>query len=177
MGSPSIGGGIIYDRRRVSIGGRTLAVAVALVAACAAPARAADFAINAGAVEVVGLPERNQIGLYPYLGVSLAFPLRHVTLIPELTVEASPDAGRWGFVLTLVADFAVHQRLGLDVDVTLLHDQPGDDFGAAEFLLGGGVGFSVFLGKWTVSPYLNVFADLSVAGWALVPGINFSFTP
>jgi hypothetical protein len=141
-----------------------------------APAQAADFAINAGAVEVVGLPERNHIGLYPYLGVSLAFVLPKVVLIPELTVEASPDSARWGFVLTLVADFAVHKRIGIDVDVTLLHDQPGAEFGAAEFLLGGGGGFSVFLGRWTVSPYLNVFRDLSVAGWALVPGINFAFT-
>jgi hypothetical protein len=141
-----------------------------------APAHAADFAINAGAVEVVGLPERNHIGLYPYLGVSLAFVLPKVVLIPELTVEASPDSARWGFVLTLVADFAVHKRIGIDVDVTLLHDQPGAEFGAAEFLLGGGGGFSVFLGRWTVSPYLNVFRDLSVAGWALVPGINFAFT-
>ena len=134
----------------------------------AAPARAADFAINTGFVEVVGLPERNQVGFYPYLGVSLAFVLPKVTLIPELTVEASPDSARWGFVLTLVADFAVHKRLGLDVDVTILHDQPGGDFGAAEFLLGVGGGFSVFLGRWTVSPYVNVFRDLSVDGWALV---------
>ncbi|MCU1278355.1 MAG: hypothetical protein JWM53_1901 [bacterium] len=150
--------------------------AVLAMLASSAPAHAFDFAVNAGAVEVVGIPARNHLGLYPYLGVSLAFVLPQVTLIPELTVEASPDSARWGFVLTLVADFVVHKRLGLDVDITILHDQPGAEFGAAEFFLGVGGGFSVFLGRWTVSPYVNVFRDLSVPGWALVPGINLAFT-
>ena len=153
-----------------------LLIALAGCFAVARPAHAADFAVNSGAVEVVGIPARRHIGFYPYLGLSLAFPLPKVTLIPELAVEASPDAARWGFVLTLVADFAVHRRLGLDVDVTILHDQAGADFGAAEFLLGAGVGFSVFVGTWTLSPYVNVFRDVSVAGWALVPGFNLATT-
>jgi len=142
----------------------------------ARPAHAYDFAVNSGAVEVVGIPERHHIGFYPYLGLSLVFPLAKVTLVPELAVEASADSARWGFVLSLVADFAVHRRLGLDVDVTIIHDQPGGDFGAAEFLLGAGVGFSLFIGTWTLSPYVNLFRDVSVAGWALVPGINVATT-
>jgi hypothetical protein len=152
-----------------------VALALALVGA-SAPARAYDFAVNTGFVEVVLIPERAHLGLYPYIGVSLAFVLPKVTLIPELTVEASPDAGRWGFVATLVADFAVHRRIGLDVDVTILHDQPGGDFGAAEFLVGAGGGFSIFVGTWTLSPYVNVFRDLSVPGWAVVPGLNLATT-
>src|SRR4051812_38356268 len=153
------------------------AVAMALVlVGASAPARAYDFAVNTGFVEVVLIPERAHLGLYPYIGLSLAFVLPRVTLIPELTVEASPDAGRWGFVATLVADFAVHRRIGLDVDVTILHDQPGGDFGAAEFLVGAGGGFSIFVGTWTLSPYVNVFRDLSVAGWAVVPGLNLATT-
>jgi hypothetical protein len=153
-----------------------VAVVVLAMLAGSAPARAFDFAVNTGAVEVVGIPARNHLGFYPYLGVSLAFALPKVTLIPELTVEASPDAARWGFVLTLVADFAVHKRLGLDVDLTILHDQPGADAGAAELFLGVGGGFSVFVGRWTISPYVNVFRDLSVGGWALVPGLNLACT-
>jgi hypothetical protein len=153
------------------------AVLVGLALWCAsAPARGADFAVNTGFVEVVLIPEREHFGFYPYLGLSLAFALPRVTLIPELSIEGSPDAGRWGFVATLVADFAVHRRLGLDVDVTLLHDQPGGDFAAAELLLGFGGGFSVFVGTWTISPYVNVFRDLSVAGWAVVPGLNLATT-
>ena len=151
-------------------------VTLAALLAVAGPAHAYDFAVDTGAVEAVGLPERRHIGFYPYLGLSLVFPLGRLTLIPELAVEASADAARWGFVLTLVADLAVQRHLGLDVDLTILHDQSGADFGAAELLLGAGVGFSVFVGTWTLSPYVNVFRDVSVAGWALVPGINLATT-
>lgn len=150
--------------------------AFVLVGLVAAEARAYDFAVDAGAVEVIVLPGRSHYGLYPYLGVSLAFPLPRVTLIPALSVEAAPESGRWGFVASLVADFAVHARLGLDVDVVVLHDQPRGDFAAAEFLVGAGGGLSIFLGRWTVSPYVNAFRDLSVAGWALVPGVNLAAT-
>jgi hypothetical protein len=153
------------------------AAVMLLIALWAVPARAFDVAVNTGAVEVIGIPKRQHLGFYPNLGLSLVFPLRKVTLIPELSVEAAAESGRWGFVASLVADFAVHRRLGLDVDVTILHDQPGGDFRAAEILLGAGVGFSVFLGQWTVSPFVNVFGDVSVPGWALVPGINFAATP
>lgn len=159
-------------RRRAPL---ALLVAAA-AAATSAPARAYDFAVDTGAVEVVSIPQRRHLGLYPYLGLSLAFALPNVTLVPQLAVEASADSARWGFVASLVVDLPVHRRLGLDVDVTLLHDQSGADFGAAEVLLGAGVGFSVFVGTWTISPYVNLFRDLSVAGWALVPGINLAAT-
>ncbi len=141
-----------------------------------APAWAYDVAVDVGAVEVVAIPDRQHLGFYPYLGLSLVFPFARVTLIPQLAVEAAADVGRWGFVGSLVADFAVQARLGLDVDVTILHDQPGGDFGAAEFLVGAGAGFSIFAGRWTISPYVNVFGDLSVPGWAVVPGINLAVT-
>ncbi|HEY1587245.1 MAG TPA: hypothetical protein VGH63_16230 [Polyangia bacterium] len=150
------------------------AAAVALTVS--PPARAYDFAVNAGAVEVVTLPERQHAGFYPYLGVSLIFPFSKLALIPSLTVEAAPDIGHWGFVWSLVADFPVHARLGIDADVTLLHDQTGSDVRHAELFLGAGVGFSIFLGRWTISPYCNIFRDLSADGWAIVPGFNLAAT-
>lgn len=140
------------------------------------PAAAFDVAVNAGAVEVLAVPDRQHVGLYPYLGISLVFPSGKVALIPSLSIEAAPESGRWGFVWSLVADFPVHERLGLDVDVTLIHDQSGTDLGSAELLLGAGVGFSVFWGRWTISPYVNAFRDLSVDAWALVPGLNLAAT-
>jgi hypothetical protein len=152
-----------------------LAAAVAILAV-SPPARAYDFAVNAGAVEVVTLPERQHVGFYPYLGVSLVFPFSRLALIPSLSVEAAPDIGHWGFVWSLVADFPVHARLGLDADVTLIHDQSGSAVHHAEFFLGAGVGFSIFLGRWTISPYCNLFRDLSVDGWAVVPGFNLAAT-
>lgn len=155
---------------------RLVAAALLALALAAAPARAADVAFNVGAVEVVGIPNREQVGFYPYLGVSLVFSVPHAALIPSLSIEAAPDTGRWGFVAALVADFPVQQRLGLDVGVTLLHDQAGDAWSAAELLVGAGGGFSVYLGRWTISPFVNVFRDLMVDAWVVVPGINFAAT-
>src|SRR4051794_26310365 len=126
------------------------------------PARAADVVANFGAVEVISLPERQHFGIYPFVGAAVVVPVRKVVLIPGLVLEGAPESGRWGFVASLVLDIPVHARLGIDVDVTVLHDQKGGDFGGAEFLLGGGVGFSVFADWLTISPFLNFFRDLSV---------------
>jgi hypothetical protein len=142
----------------------------------AAPARAVDFAVDAGAVEVITLPERQHAGFYPSLGVSLVFPFSKLALIPGLSVEGAPDIGHWGFVWSLVADFPVQARLGLDADVTLIHDQAGSDYRHAALFLGAGVGFSIFLGRWTISPYCNIFRDLTADGWAIVPGFNLAAT-
>ena len=151
-------------------------LAVLGLLACASEARAMDVALNAGATEVLTVPPLAHLAVYPAVGVSLVQPLEHVTLIPGLAVEYAPETGAWGFILSLVADFALNDRLGLDLDVTLLHDQPGAHFEEAALLLGGGVGCSVFLGKWTVSPFVNVFHGLNVPGWSLVPGVNVAFT-
>jgi hypothetical protein len=138
-----------------------------------APARAVDVALNVGVIEAVAIPGGAHLGAYPSVGVSLAFPLPHVTLIPSLSIEAA-ETGRWGFVGTFVADFPVRDWIGVDLDVTWIHDQLGGDFRKAELLLGAGVGCSFFFGKNALSPFVNVFRDVSVAGWALVPGINLS---
>jgi hypothetical protein len=151
-------------------------VATLVLAAAAGPAHAWDFAVDTGFVEVMAVPSREHVGLYPYLGVSFVVPLHRIALVPGLSVEAAPESGRWGLVASLVADLPVHQRLGLDVDVTLIHDQSGTDIAHADFLLGAGAGFSVFLGRWTLSPYVNIFRDLVVDGWAVVPGLNLAAT-
>jgi hypothetical protein len=150
-------------------------IAIALLAA-AAPAQAIDVGLNAGTVEVVGLPDGNHLGFYPYVGVSLTKAWKRVALIPSLAVELAPENRHWGFVGALTVDFPVAKHLGLDVDAVLLHDQPGVDFRAAELLVGAGGGCSIFLGRWTLSLYVNAFYDLVVPGWAIVPGVNLAFT-
>ena len=148
---------------------------VLLVAILLVPvrARAVDVALNLGVIEALELPGGAHIGAYPSVGVSLAFPLKHVTLIPSLSVEMA-ETGRWGFVVSFVNDFPVRDWIGVDLDVTLIHDQPGGDFRKSELLLGAGIGCSFFFGKNALSPFINVFRDLSVAGWAIVPGINLA---
>jgi hypothetical protein len=150
---------------------RALLIALALV--LSARAEAMDVALNLGFIEAVAAPGGAHIGAYPSVGVSLAFPLKHVTLIPSLSVEVA-ETGHWGFVGSFVTDFPVTDWLGLDLDVTLIHDQPGGDFDHAELLVGAGLGCSFFFGKNALSPFVNVFRDVTVSGWAIVPGLNLA---
>jgi len=151
---------------------RRLLVLIAL--AFAPVAHSADFALNAGAIEVVALPPPQHAGLYLYAGGSLAFVVPHAVLIPSLALEWSPDQLRGGLVLSLAVDFPLGDRLGVDLNLTLIHDQAGTDFAHALFFLGAGPGLTIFFGKQAISPYLSVFYGLNAPGWSLVPGINFS---
>ena len=136
---------------------------------------AADFAVNAGAIEVVALPWAHA-GLYPYVGGSVAFPLAHVTLIAALSVEWSFDQGRGGLVAAGTADFPLGPHLGVDLNLTFIHDMPGARVADSVFYLGLGPGVSIFLGRWAISPYVGVFTGLSAPGFSLVPGVNVAFT-
>lgn len=138
------------------------------------PARAVDFAINAGALEVVLIPAAHG-GFYPYLGVSLAVPMGHdITFIGSVSYEWSFDQQRGGFVVVATLDFLVNEHLGIDLNLAFIHDQPGLRFAEADFFLGAGPGFSVLLGKWAISPFLNLFGGLRTDSASLVPGINVS---
>ena len=137
---------------------------------------AGSLAANVGAIEVVGVPDVTHLGVYPYVGASLVIPGKDVTLIPGLSIEWSPDQARWGFVASGTGDIALTPHLGFDVNVSVIHDQAGAGFGDAIFLVGAGPGVSIFIGKYTVSPYVSLFKGLNVSGWALVPGVNASLS-
>jgi hypothetical protein len=155
---------------------RALVWLAALTATLAAArARAADPALNVGAIEVVSAPDGKHLGAYPYVAGSLAFPFKRVTLIPGLGIEASPDAGRWGLVGSLVADFPIRGRVGLDLLVVAIHDQSGLSWADALFFFGGGIGASVTVERWILSPSVCVFYGLSAPGWSVVPGLNLSY--
>lgn len=141
---------------------------------CASPALAADFALNAGALEVVALPPPQHAGLYLSAGPSLAFVVPHAVLIGSLSIEWSPDQLRGGLVLNFTADFPLGDRVGLDLNVTFIHDQAGTDFAHASFFIGAGPGATFFFGKQAISPFVSVF--YGAGGFSLVPGINFSST-
>src|SRR4051812_27371843 len=133
---------------------------------------AGTFAANIGAIEVVGVPDPVHLGVYPYVGVSLVLPTERVTVIPALSIEWSPDQSRWGFVATGTADLALSPHVGLDLNVSAIHDQHGTAFGDAIFLVGAGPGISVFAGRYTISPYVSVFKVVNGSGWSIVPGVN-----
>jgi hypothetical protein len=142
----------------------------------AAPARAFDFAINVGALEVVLIPTAHG-GFYPYLGVSIATPLGHdVTFIASLSYEWSFDQKHGGLVVVTTLDFLLGEHVGLDLNFAFIHDQPGLRFAEAEFYLGAGPGLSFLFGKWSISPFLNFFGGLRTESASVVPGINVSRT-
>jgi hypothetical protein len=141
----------------------------------ASTAQAADFAVNAGALEVVGLPPQH-LGLYLYAGGSLAFVSERGALVPGLALEVAPENGRLGLVATVVADYPVTSGLGVDAQLALIHDQQGLDFRSSVFFAGAGGGVSLFFGKFTVSPFLNLFIALdSTKALSLVPGVNVAY--
>jgi hypothetical protein len=150
-------------------------LALSLVAG-AMPALAADVALNAGVLEVAGLPGPVHVGLYPNVAVSVAVPAGPVTLIPSLGLEWAPALGRGGFVAVVTADWALHPRVGLDVMLALIHDMPGLAFARSDLFAGGGVGCSLFFGRLTVSPFVALFAGLVTPGLSLVPGVNLAWT-
>ncbi len=152
------------------------ALTVALVLSSSLPSSAADVALNVGVLEVVTLPPPAHGGFYPSLGVSVAFPLGPVTLIPSLALEWSFDQGRGGLVLGAVVDFPLSEHLGFDVNLSLTHDQPGLHFAESALFLGAGPGVSIFLGKWTISPYVGFFASLLSPGLSIGPGVNVAWT-
>lgn len=154
-------------------------MAVALGAAAPAAAQAQTLAVNAGAIDVVGLPPQH-LGFYPYVGVSLAFSSGPLTFIPAVALEYSPDQTRWGAVLTLTFDYSVAPWMGVDLNLGLIHDMEafnfaGPAFAASTFFLGGGPGVTFLFGKWSVSPGVNLFYGLNAPGWALVPAVNVGY--
>ena len=151
-------------------------LALALAVALPRPARAVDWAVSIGAIEAIAVPEGKHLAAYPYLGLSLAIPLPRVTLIPALSIEAAPEVAQWGLVGSFTFDFPISKYLGIDLAVTVIHNQSGLDWSTAELLVGPGAGISLFAGPWTISPFLNFFRDLTFPGWVLVPGINAAYT-
>lgn len=147
-----------------------------VLAVAPASALAADVALNAGVLEVAGLPGPVHVGLYPNVAVSVAVPAGPVTLIPSLGVEWAPELGRGGFVAVVTADLALNTRVGLDVELALIQDMPGLAFAKSDLFAGGGVGCSLFFGRLTVSPFVAFFLGLVTPGLSLVPGVNVAWT-
>lgn len=149
---------------------RGLVLSLVLLAAPAA--QAADFGLNVGALEVVLLPAAHG-GFYPYVGAFVAVPVKDdVSFVASLSVEWSFDQQRGGLVAVGSFDFLVTPWLGVDLNVAFIHDQPGWRFAEAEFFFGAGPGATFFVGKWSVSPFLNFFGGLRTPGASLVPGLN-----
>lgn len=139
-------------------------------------AHAQPASLNVGALEAMGT-DGTHYGVYPNAGVGTAVAVAEkTTLVPAAGIEWSPEFGRWGFWAALTLDYALGESVGLDFGIGGAHDQSGLDWGDALFFAGGGPGFSVFLGDWTVSPFVNLWANLADGSLAVIPGANVAYT-
>lgn len=147
---------------------------LAVLALSALPAPAVDFGLQVGALEVVLLPPAHG-GLYPYVGAAVSVPVGGgFTFVGSLSLEWSFEFARGGLVAVATLDYALSDRVGLDLNAVFIHDQPGLQFRDADFFAGGGPGVSFFFGKWVLSPFFSVLAGLDVGGVSLVPGLNLT---
>lgn len=152
---------------------RGLVLAALLLAAPAAQA-AVVFGLNVGALEVVLLPPAHG-GFYPYVGAFVAVPVvDKLSFVASLSVEWSFDQQRGGLVLVTTLDYQLNGWFGVDLNVALIHDQPGLRFAESEFFLGAGPGVTFFVEKWSFSPFVNFFGGLRTPGASIVPGLNIA---
>lgn len=151
------------------------AVVLSLVLSAAPSGPRVYSGVNFGANEVLSLPSPHHVGVYPYAAASLMFVLDWVMLSPSFGVEWSPELRRWGLVGGLMADFSVNDRFGIDLQVRLIHDQSGNDWAHADYLVGGGAGVSFYFGTAILSPSVTLFRALTAPSWNLVPTLNFGF--
>jgi hypothetical protein len=137
-------------------------------------AYASTPSLNAGVVDLVA-PTADHLGAYPYVALSMIVPKDHVTLIPTIGIEWSPELSAWGFNGALVVDVPVAKTVGLDVIASLVHDQVGGEWNKAAFYAGIGGGCSIFRDTWTFSPSVSLLRGLNVGGWSLAPALNVSY--
>jgi hypothetical protein len=79
-------------------------------------------------------------------------------------------------VAVFTADFPLNARVGLDLNLSLTHDQPGLELSKAAFILGAGPGATFYFGKWSVSPMVSLCSALGAGGWSLLPAVNVGYT-
>jgi hypothetical protein len=150
------------------------AVLLSCVLSATPPGPRVYSSANFGVNEVISLPSPHHVGVYPYAAASLLFVLDWFMVAPSFGVEWSPELRRWGLVGGLMADFSVNDWIGVDVQVRLIHDQAGNDWTHADYLLGGGAGVSFYFGTAIISPSFNLFRALTAPSWNLVPTVNFT---
>ena len=108
--------------------------------------------VGLGEYAVLGQPTAAHAGLYPCWGLYASFRVHErLSIVPPIAVEGAPETGQWGFIPSLTLDVPVHNRVGVDAIVMLMHNQTGNDWARAEVLLGLGPGISVYLGDWSIA--------------------------
>lgn len=111
---------------------------------------------------------------YSYGGMVVEIPKGKLTLLPELLVEWSPNGNRWGAVVGTTFDYGLTKRFGADAIVEVGNDLAGAGFGSAYYFAGAGLGASVYVGRWTFTPFSILYRGLNYSGWDVATGLNVS---
>jgi len=152
---------------------RSIALAVILAAVAPSAARADEqLAVAAGFAEALSVPATAHLGAYPFAALALVVPAGRCAVVPSVGVEYAPDTGHWGFLATVVVDTPVSKAVGVDVIVSLAHDQPGARWDDAAFAAGGGFGLSITTAPAVVSPSLLFYADVASGALSVSPGVS-----
>lgn len=150
--------------------------AVVLAASFSAEVDAAPVSLNAGVAEAVGT-DGAHLGVFVSAGASVGFTVAPRTVVaPYLGANWSPESGHWGLSAQAGVDYALGTLVGLDFAAGVANDVAGFQFDDALYFAGGGPGISFFFGSWTVSPFVNLWANLADGSLALIPGVNISYT-
>lgn len=114
---------------------------LALLLATLSPARAeAPVSLTAGGFGLIDTAGGGWIGEYVYFGPSALFPLTKsgsLSLLPQLTLEVSPEWGNWGFVFTPTLEWTPSSKVGIDLVPSVIQDTKG---GATSLILAAGPG-------------------------------------
>jgi len=80
-----------------------------------------------GAIGVVDTAGEGWLGEYLYFGPSALVEIGgNLALIPQLTLEVSPEHGNWGLVVTGTLEWAASDHVGIDLVPSVIQDTTGD---------------------------------------------------
>jgi hypothetical protein len=160
--------------RRAPLLALLLAAPVCLVAR---DARAVDVWMNAGAAEVLLLPDATHYAVYGYVAITVPIDTgwHGLYVIPGVGFELAPEVGRGGFTGYLTAEKVLSTRVAADFIVTFVHDQSGLSSDDAVFSVGVGGGVSIAIGRAALSPSLSMYRTVDAADWSLAPTLNVAY--
>lgn len=119
---------------------------LALLLATLSPAHAeVPFSLTAGGFGLIDTAGGGWIGEYVYVGPAALFPLTesgNLSLLPQLTIEVSPEWGNWGFVFTPTLEWTPSSKVGIDLVPSVIQDTKD---GSTAIVLAAGPGATYFL--------------------------------
>lgn len=144
---------------------------------CSSQTAFAQWGATAAYTRYMNTEDGANLGDYGSVAAWRSSTVGPLMLSPSLAAEYAPKTKFWGLMLGANLDYPVHERVGLDFMVWIWNDLNGTDFANAAYYAGGGPGASIFLGKWTLSPYVNFYRGFhGGVPWVIAPGVGVGYS-